>query len=70
MLLRDFSPVPLKNKEAIKRSSSEILEMVRGVIPSSPINEHDIFETMKEMNFQYSLDNENNYIYLWNLYEK
>ncbi|ATA75418.1 hypothetical protein [Capnocytophaga sp. H2931] len=33
----------------------QVLVMVQGVIPSTPINEHDVFEALKECSFQYKL---------------
>ena len=36
----------------IQRTTNDILHMVKGVIPSEPISEHDIFELMKEMYFE------------------
>lgn len=69
MLLRDFSVAPSGN--LLQLSTAQILEMVRGVIPSKPIDEHAIFEAMREMGFQYELSfSEENFIYLWNLYKK
>lgn len=41
-----------KEHRLIQRTTAEILQEVRGVIPNHPINEHDIYELMKEMLFE------------------
>lgn len=54
------------------KSTQEILEMCRGVIPHEPISEHDVFEVLKELNFAIELT-KNDYeedILLWVLWEK
>lgn len=69
MLLRDFSPEG-SGKETYL-STIQILEMVRGVIPSKPIDEHAIFEAMREAGFHYELFfEEESPVYLWILYKK
>lgn len=69
MLLRDFSPEG-SGKETYL-STIQILEMVRGVIPSKPIDEHAIFEAMQEAGFCYELSfEEETPVYLWILYKK
>lgn len=69
MLLRDFSVAP--SGYLLKLSTLQILEMVRGVIPSKPIDEHAIFEAMQEAGFCYELSfEEETPVYLWNLYKK
>lgn len=39
----------------IQKTTVEILQHVRGVIPSEPISEHDIYEVMKDMQFEQEL---------------
>lgn len=54
------------------KSTQEVLEMCRGVIPHQPISEHDVFEILKELNFSIELT-KNDYeedILLWVLWEK
>lgn len=69
MLLRDFSVAPSGN--LLQLSTAQILEMVRGVIPSKPIDEHAIFEAMQEAGFHYELFfEEESPVYLWILYKK
>lgn len=41
-----------KEHREIKRTTSDILQEVRGVIPKHPIDEHDIYEIMKELLFE------------------
>lgn len=36
----------------IQRTTSQILSEVRGVIPKHPIDEHDIYDIMKELHFE------------------
>ncbi|CEN53399.1 hypothetical protein CCAND93_410021 [Capnocytophaga canis] len=57
MLLRDFSPLSFGEGrgEELSLTTFEILQMVQGIIPSTPINEHDVFEALKECGFEYKL---------------
>ncbi|MFK8288453.1 hypothetical protein ACI76W_04275 [Capnocytophaga canimorsus] len=68
MLLRDFSTRPIDTKKALKEvqlmTTIEVLQMVQGIIPSKPIDEHDIFDVLKETGFNYGI-NEENGIYVW-----
>lgn len=41
-----------KDHHKILRTTSEILREVTGVIPSKPITEHEIYEVMKELEFE------------------
>ncbi|MFK8302695.1 hypothetical protein ACI75Y_07260 [Capnocytophaga stomatis] len=73
MLLRDFSTRPIDTKKAFKEvqlmTTIEVLQMVQGIIPSKPIDEHDIFDVLKETGFNYGI-NEENSIYVWFLFKK
>ncbi len=82
MLLRDFDTAG-NNSKVQYYSTSYILKMVRGVIPSEPIDEHCIFEVMQELNFKrtlhhfYKKDDDGNNTeeiefsaYLWQMYFK
>ena len=73
MLLRDFSTRPIDTKKALKEAlfmtTIEVLQMVQGIIPSKPIDEHDIFDVLKETGFNYGI-NEENSIYVWFLFKK
>lgn len=89
MLLRDFSPnIPLnsslkgeayKQGNVIKMTTAQVLQMVQGVIPYTPIDEHDVFDSLKECGFEYKLvgfqhitDDEEliSYGYRWVLWKK
>ncbi len=36
-------------------STAYVLKMLQGVIPSTPIDEHDVFEVLKELEFEQEL---------------
>lgn len=57
MLLRDFSPLSLGEGrgEELILTTLDVLQMVQGVIPTTPIDEHDVFEALKECGFEYKL---------------
>lgn len=60
-----------KKENAIYFSTAEILDEVRGVIPSEPINEHDIYDIMKQLGFQVILNiSMGERIFLWEMYLK
>ncbi len=73
MLLRDFSTRPIDTKKALKEAlfmtTIEVLQMVQGIIPSKPIDEHDVFEVLKETGFSYGIDEEDPK-YVWFLFKK
>lgn len=88
MLTREYSNVPLGSKNSpvitpLFMSTSRILQMVRGIIPKNPIDEHDIFAIMQELGYRqvlktiYHTDQDGNetqeidyQIYLWELFPK
>lgn len=49
LLLRYYSPVEGKK---IYKSTKDLHVMFLGVIPYTPITEHDVFEVMRDANFQ------------------
>ncbi|MGP1500303.1 MAG: hypothetical protein ACTTJM_00760 [Bergeyella cardium] len=55
LLLKWYSPTDNGRKKTLM-STLQLLELFRGVIPKEPIDEHDIFQIMKEQNFQTSLE--------------
>lgn len=60
-----------KKENVIYSSTAEILDEVRGVIPSEPINEHDIYDIMKQLGFQVILNiSMGERIFLWEMYLK
>lgn len=55
--------------ESTYKSTIELLAMVVGVIPTTPINEHDIYEVMKEMGYAIELvAQEAGEAFLWKMY--
>ncbi|MDR7695372.1 hypothetical protein D1000_07085 [Riemerella anatipestifer] len=52
LLLRFYSPIGVSGGNKIHKSTQELLSMFRGVIPSTPITEHDVFEVMKDCSFE------------------
>ena len=51
------------------KSTLELLAMVVGVIPTTPVSEHDIYEVMKEMGFAIELVvQEAGEAFLWKIY--
>ena len=60
-----------KKEDSIYSSTAEILDEVRGVIPSESINEHDIYDIMKQLGFQVILNiSMGERIFLWEMYLK
>lgn len=56
--------------ESTYKSTIELLAMVVGVIPTTPINEHDIYEVMKEMGYAIELvAQEAGEAFLWRMYK-
>lgn len=50
LLSRYYSPIAVGNK--VLKSTADLLVMFRGIIPSHPITEHDVYEVMKESSFE------------------
>ncbi|MBS9766519.1 MAG: hypothetical protein KGV44_03125 [Flavobacteriaceae bacterium] len=48
LLLSQFSATPYGDAEPIQMGTLRVLHMVCGVIPQTPIDEHDIFNIMTE----------------------
>lgn len=62
-----YSHTVAENWEKEYFSTQAILEMVRGIIPTDPIGEHDVYEVMQELGYQIEkVDN----VILWVLYRK
>ncbi|MDO4763525.1 MAG: hypothetical protein Q4A00_03995 [Flavobacteriaceae bacterium] len=75
LITQYFSPSPTGGEE-IYKGTFEILVMCKGVIPTQPISEHDVFEVMKELGFSIELQpvedeetGQENDMFLWKLYE-
>lgn len=55
--------------ECTYKSTLELLAMVLGVIPTTPISEHDIYEVMKEMGYTIELVAQKaGEAFLWKMY--
>ncbi|MOA47425.1 hypothetical protein D3C78_1700600 [compost metagenome] len=52
LLLQKYYYNAGEEHKEIHRTTAQILQEVRGVVPSHPITEHDIYELMKEMYFE------------------
>lgn len=83
LLFQDFSNKAGSGYVKTPLSTALVLLMFKGIIPSAPIDEHDIFSILEECTFEkelytiYEEDENGNptekvkeYIYLWNLYKK
>lgn len=44
-----------KEHHLLQRTTSEVLNELRGLIPQNPIDEHNIYEILKELQFQQDL---------------
>jgi hypothetical protein len=53
LFLKHFQP---QGQIPVHMSTSAIHDMLRGVIPSQPITEYDIYDAMKEMGFTEDLE--------------
>lgn len=52
LLLQYYSPVPDGNN--VQMFTSDLLRWFRGIIPAEPVNEHDVYEVLKESGFKIS----------------
>lgn len=62
---------------AVLTSTQLVLDMVCGIVPSHPIDQHDIYAAMEELGFQkilHELKNEDGsikgYVYYWRMWRK
>lgn len=65
MLFRFYSPIRTENSDEEFKTTTEILSMVRGIIPETPIDQHDIYEVMNTLNFQIDLIDS---VFQWKMY--
>ena len=72
LIVRYYSPIATTDSwESTYKSTLELLAMVVGVIPTTPVSEHDIYELMKEIGFAIELvEQEQGEAFLWKLYKK
>lgn len=52
IILQYYQPETDENTIKLERSTFQILTELQGVIPNSPVSEHDIFKVMKELGFR------------------
>lgn len=57
LLLRDFTP-ETNGEKPVFFSTTAILKMVQGVIPRSPVSEHDVFDVLSDLGFKKHLHTE------------
>lgn len=53
LLLQYYSPTP-EGGNTVQMQTGAVLNWFRGVIPNEPINQHDVFDTLKELGFKHS----------------
>ena len=70
LILKYYSPIETQGEKEYK-TTIEILNMCKGVIPSEPITEHDIYEVMEALFFKIEKKLLNDWeLFFWVLYEK
>ena len=72
LLLRYYSPHPIGVVEKQYKTTSQVLAMAQGIIPSEPIDQHDIYDVLQELGFTIELVEmpDNTLVYCWCLYRK
>ena len=72
LLLRYYSPHPIGVVEKQYKTTSQVLYMAQGIIPSEPIDQHDIYDVLQELGFTIELVEmpDNTLVYCWCLYRK
>lgn len=72
LLLRYYSPHPIGAVEKQYKTTSQVLAMAQGIIPSEPIDQHDIYDVLQELGFTIELVQipDDIFVYCWCLYRK
>ena len=72
LLLRYYSPHPIGAVEKQYKTTSQVLAMAQGIIPSEPIDQHDIYDVLQELGFTIELVQipDDILVYCWCLYRK
>lgn len=72
LLLRYYSPHPIGAVEKQYKTTSQVLYMAQGIIPSEPIDQHDIYDVLQELGFTIELVQipDDILVYCWCLYRK
>lgn len=53
LLMQYYSPTP-DGGNTVQMQTGAVFNWFRGVIPSEPINQHDVFDILKELGFKHS----------------
>ena len=72
LLLRYYSPHPIGAVEKQYKTTSQVLAMAQGIIPTEPIDQHDIYDVLQELGFTIELVTmpDDTLVYCWCLYKK
>lgn len=71
LLLQYYSAQEEEHSEQVYKSTLQVLKMAQGVLPTEPIDQHDVYEALTELGFPIELVLEGEEeIYLWKMYRK
>ena len=72
LLLRYYSPHPIGMVEKQYKTTSQVLYMAQGIIPTEPIDQHDVYDVLQELGFTIELVTmpDDTLVYCWCLYKK
>ena len=72
LLLRYYSPHPIGAVEKQYKTTLQVLYMAQGIIPSEPIDQHDVYDVLQELGFTIELVEmpDNTLVYCWCMYKK
>ena len=72
LLLRYYSPHPIGMVEKQYKTTSQVLYMAQGIIPTEPIDQHDIYDVLQELGFTIELVTmpDDTLVYCWCMYKK
>ena len=72
LLLRYYSPQFAGTVAKAYHTTSQVLAMVQGVIPTEPIDQHDVYEVLQELGFTIELVQtpDDRLVYCWCMYKK
>ncbi len=72
LLLQYYTPHPIGAVEKQYKTTSQVLAMAQGIIPTEPIDQHDVYDVLQELGFTIELVEmpDNTLVYCWCLYRK
>lgn len=72
LLLQYYTPHPIGAVEKQYKTTSQVLYMAQGIIPSEPIDQHDVYDVLQELGFTIELVEmpDNTLVYCWCMYKK